>query len=274
MKYKNYIGLGVAGNFAFHLEQAGEDKDFIGINTPKNAPKGIFPVYLKDNKDFLSHYPFSNNTIEYPKNINDGNLQAEPEVGLLCELIYQNNIVNDIIIKEFTAYNDCSIRRENAHKISHKKNWGSNTKGISSQTIKVDTFQKGGILDNYYIASFLKRDNILHEYGKNSSVLTYSYFYDTLKSWIIDKLNKQEDIGPLENINQHLKNNNYPKNMLISIGATQYSDFGENNFLQNNDELYVIVYDKTKHKYENIKNEINKNNTNITNASVLYQRIK
>ncbi len=38
------IGLGVAGNFAHHLEQAGELKDFENVVTKElNAPKCILP---------------------------------------------------------------------------------------------------------------------------------------------------------------------------------------------------------------------------------------
>jgi len=274
MIYKNTIGFGIAGNFANHLDQAGEAKDFLNVKVEeKNAPKGIFPFYLPSSKSFLGVYPLSNNKIVYPKDIQDGNLQAEPEVGLICELIYENNKVKDILIKEFCAYNDCSIRKPNALKISQKKNWGENTKGISTQTIKIDKFQSDGIMDNYYIASFLKRDNELFEYGENSSVLTYSYFYDKLKTWTINKLNTQKNEGPLEDLNLYLNEANQPKNMIISIGATRYTAFGEKTFLQVNDEIYVVIYDKRDNSYEDIKNCINNGKTDIINASVLHQKV-
>ncbi len=45
MQLKNAIGLGVAGNFAHHLEQAGELEDFKNVVTCEpDAPKGIFPL--------------------------------------------------------------------------------------------------------------------------------------------------------------------------------------------------------------------------------------
>ncbi len=47
MKFKNVIGLGVAGNFAGHLEQAGEAADFASITTIEEIqPKAIFPFYV------------------------------------------------------------------------------------------------------------------------------------------------------------------------------------------------------------------------------------
>ena len=52
--YKNFIGLGVAGNFALHLEQAGEIDDFKSVFTEDpNGPKGIFPFYIPEREDFL-----------------------------------------------------------------------------------------------------------------------------------------------------------------------------------------------------------------------------
>lgn len=270
---KKFIGFGIAGNFAHHLEQAGESVDFVNVEVEEeNAPKGIFPFYLPNSDTFLGTYPLSSETIAIQNE--DENLQMEPEVALICELVYENGKVIDLIPNFFTAYNDCSIRRPNAKKISEKKNWGENSKGISSHIIEIDSFEKGGAMDNYHIASFLKREGKVYEYGQDSAVLTYNYFYTKLKDWIINKLNTQLDNGPLENLNDHLKNCEYPKGTVISIGATSYTDFGENNFLKKGDEIYVYVYDKTHYSFEQIKNMIQENNTTQQpHISKLHQKI-
>jgi hypothetical protein len=271
---KEFIGFGVAGNFAHHLEQAGEASDFVNVQVDDaKAPKGIFPFYLPNSDTFLGTYPLSNNTIKHPR-VENGNLQMEPEVALICELKYEDEQVVDITPNFFTAYNDCSIRKENAKKISEKKNWGLETKGISSQIIPLDKFEKGGVMDSFHIASFLKRDGVIYEYGEDSSVLTYNYFYNQLKEWIITKLNNQKDNGPLEDLNSHIKNCNYPNGMIISIGATSYTQFGENNFLEIGDEIFVYVYDCNKHKLDDILNHA-KNNTDekLENCSILHQKI-
>jgi len=50
---KEFIGFGVAGNFAHHLEQAGEASDFVNVEVDdENAPKGIFPFYLPTSDTF------------------------------------------------------------------------------------------------------------------------------------------------------------------------------------------------------------------------------
>ena len=272
---KQYIGFGIAGNFAMHLDQAGEAKDFVGVEVDEeNAPKGLFPFYQPiQNGTFLNIFPLSSDKIILP-NIDGAKVQMEPEVALYCEIEYdENKKVKDLHIKAFSAYNDCSIREPNAPKISQKKNWGEASKGVSKQIIEVDEFNLGGIMDNYHIASFLKSDGVLKHYGEDSPVLNYNYFYEKLKKWIISKLNTQEDFGPLENLSQILKSSNYSKKIIISIGATSYTYFGETRFLQNGDEIFVCVYDKTKYTIDEIEDGINQGIVNFDNSSVLHQII-
>jgi hypothetical protein len=271
---KEYIGFGIAGNFANHLEQAGEIVDFVNVEVDEvHAPKGIFPFYLPKFDTFLQTFPLSSETINIPDY--DCNLQLEPEVALICEISYKDDIVADITPKAFCAYNDCSIRKEGAKKISEKKNWGSNSKGISTQTITLDKFENGGVMDSYHIASYLKRDGKLHEYGNDSAVTTYNYFYNKLQNWIVDKLNTQKDSGPLEDLNSYLKKINHPTDMIISIGATSYTEFGESTYLQKGDEVYVVVYDSNIYKNSDIKDLVSKDDYCDKNSiSVLHQVIK
>ncbi|MDW6005107.1 DUF5718 family protein [Vibrio mangrovi] len=235
------IGLGVAGNFARHLEQAGEITDFLHIKAKEGAPKGIFPFYLPKSDSFLNVFPLSHQHQVIP---DDGNPQVEPEVALYCELIYQEGKVTGINPLKFAAFNDCTIRKEGAKKISEKKNWGEQSKGVSATWIDLDKFSLGGKLDEYHLASFVKRDGQLHPYGVDTEVLGYSYFYDILLEWLVEKLNSQQDVGPLEDFAQILKDNHFPSHAIISIGATAYETFGEQNYLQSGDEITVIVYPK------------------------------
>jgi len=243
MDFKDIIGLGIAGNFALHLQQAGEDEEFKDVKVDdENAPKGIFPFYLPHaDKENLSDYPLSS-SYQALHDIED-NIQAEPEVALLCDLEYTDGKVSLIKPVAFGAYNDCSIRKKGAKKISEKKNWGIDTKGICEKLVPLDKFEKGGMLDNWRIASFLRRDGNVFRYGEDVEISGYSYFYEELLEWIKDKLNSQEEGGPLEDIASYIKACSYPKQMLISIGATRYTSYGENTFLQKGDEVYVVLYD-------------------------------
>lgn len=274
---KNFIGLGVAGNFAGHLEQAGEAADFLQVKTEEAIqPKAIFPFYvpsetLSSTEQFLSTYPLSHDTISFPQDAD--NLQIEPEVALICEIHYQDGQVNKLKPTHFAAYNDCSIRRPNARKICEKKNWGENSKGISATQIALDKFEQGGVLDNYHIACFHKRNGVLNTYGEDSPAASYSYFHQKLLNWIIDKMNHQPDQGPMNHIAELIKQSHQPAHAIISIGATRYTPFGETNFLQVGDTSIVVVYDATKYTHDQIVEMAEKEAFSEAGISALVQKV-
>ncbi|MCD9463148.1 hypothetical protein AYY26_00375 [Photobacterium phosphoreum] len=277
--FNQSIGFGVAGNFAGHLEQAGEAADFIAVEVKETIqPKAIFPFYLPNiDSGSLATYPLSA-TIITPPNDAD-NLQIEPEVALVCDVVYATDIdgvtqtVTALIPRQFGAYNDCSIRKPNAKKISEKKNWGVNSKGISDHLIDIDHFTTGGILDRYRIASFHCRDGEIHRYGEDSAVVGYSYFHHTLLDWIIERMNHQQDIGPTENIAQLLEQSQYPTQAVISIGATRYTPYGETHFLQAGDSSIVVVYDGSRYSASEIMQMATTHEFSDDGMSVLIQQV-
>ena len=257
MDWEHVIGLGVAGNFAGHLEQAGEADDFKDLVIEDSAaPKGVFPFYVPakgrgEHDHFLHVCPIS--AVRIRLGADDEKHQIEPEVSLLCDLVYQNGRISQIVPREARAHNDCSIRREGAKKISEKKNWGRETKGTADQSIAIDRFETGGVLDDYRIACYLLRDGELTEYGVDSSVASYSYMYGQLLEWLVGRLNDQVDEGPLENISDWLAAAGQPDQALISIGATRYTEFGESTFLARGDCVIVAVYDGNRFDTAEIK---------------------
>lgn len=272
--YKDFVGLGVAGNFALHLEQAGESADFKDVLTEDpNGPKGVFPFYVPGREGELGVYPLSCDTILLPKE--KCKVQPEPEVALICDLEYDGEgNVTKIVPKSFGAYNDCSLRKEGAAKISHKKNWGASTKGLSDTLISIDTFEKGGVMDSYRIASFVRRDGMLMRYGEDVELLGYSYFYGKLIQWLENQINTQSDFGPLEPVGEYLKTVGCPKEAIISIGATRYTHFGETNFLQEGDEVIVVVYDNNRYCMNPILSLANKGElTDKEGISALIQKV-
>ena len=243
MELRHMIGLGVAGNFAHHLEQAGEMKDFENVITKEShAPKGIFPFYLPESSCFLGIYSIGKGSLKLPDY--EANAQVEPEIVIKFAIEYDSDHkVVALEAKSFSAFNDCTIRKDGAKKISEKKSWSSQSKGIGDRWIDIDKFSEGGIMDHYHLCSFLKRDGRLHEYGVDAPLLGYSYFYKTLTDWLIEKINTQKDFGPLEDIYKHLVACQYPTEALIAIGATAYAEFGEKNYIKSDDEIYVVTYD-------------------------------
>ena len=282
-KFKNFLGLGIAGNFALHLAQAGELEEFKDIITADEAaPKGMFPFYLPmptspvnqvnlKAKKILSTYPLSSDTIKLPTE--KVNVQAEPEVGLICELEYCAGKLSKIIPTYFGAYNDCSIRVAGASKISDKKNWGADSKGFSNELIKIDKFKAGGVMDSYSICSFLRRDGKLTAYGEDVELTGYSYFYEKLNDWILNQLITQEDFGPLEAIEEYISSCGNPTQAIISIGATRYTSYGETTFLEAGDEILIAVYDKKSYSLEDITLKLQEKQYKADNMSVLAQKV-
>ncbi len=268
--------FGVAGNFTGHLEQAGEAVDFTSVKTAEaKAPKAVFPTYLprvsKVTPEFLGVFPFDSSKIIFPKG--EQKLQIEPECAIICNVEWQDGKVKSLEPILFGASNDCSIRKEGAKKISLKKNWGPSSKGFSDNAIEIDSFDENGILNKYRIASFLVRDGIAHPYGEDSAVRDYSYIYGKLLEWLIDKLNNQQNEGPAEMINSYLNEAGFPSQILVSVGATRYTEYGEHNFLQNKDEAVVVVYPEDKYSKEDIVKGVENNTLDDPMISVLRQKV-
>ena len=272
-KYKNYLGLGIAGNFALHLEQAGELEDFKDVITEDpNGPKGMFPFYVPGFDNQLGIYPLSDDTIILPEG--DVNVQAEPEVGLICDISYENGKVTAITPKQFGAYNDCSIRKEGAKKISEKKNWGPASKGLSSTLIDIDKFEEGSMLDHWRICSFVRNNEMMMRYGEDVELSGYSFFYQKLTDWMTNQINSQVDHGPLEPLIEYIAQAGYPEKVVISIGATRYTPYGEKTFLQEGDEVIVVVYDNDVYCKNPIMMMAQKGELNMPGISALVQKVK
>ncbi len=271
---RNMASFGVAGNFTGHLEQAGEAADFKSVKTAEaNAPKALFPTYLPAEGGsipaYLSVFPFDAYRVIFPEG--QQNLQIEPEMAIICDVTWQDGKVVSLKPIGFGASNDCSIRKEGARKISEKKNWGTSSKGFATNVLKIDKFEAGGVLDRYRIASFLVRDGKVFEYGEDSAVRDYSYFYQKLLDWCVDKLNHQQDAGPAEHINAYLNDAHCPDRILISVGATRYTPYGESHYLQSGDTSVVVVYPEDQYTHDEIVHRVERDNLEEDDISVLQQ---
>jgi hypothetical protein len=246
---RNWFGFGVAGNFAGHLEQAGEAVDFVNVASEGEAPKGIFPWYAPRSDTFLGEFPLSNDAIVLPGDSPEFsgplNLQIEPEVGLACRVVWDGDTVVTLQPFALGAFNDCSIRRPGAKKISHKKNWGPASKGVSSQFFDISDLTPDGPTATLRLVCLLHSDGQEHEYGVDSPLIGYSYYGEVLLDWIVERLANQKGSPdtPLEDVGALMVASGHPENVLIGIGATRYTPLGETTFLKKGDESIVRVYD-------------------------------
>ncbi len=270
--WDSVAGFGVAGNFTGHLEQAGESPDFVAVKTKEqHAPKGVFPFYIPTSLTQLGQNPYSSKAIQLLNHAE--NHQIEPEVSILFEVEYEDGVVKSLLPMQAFAHNDCSIRRKGARKISEKKNWGPNSKGIASTGISLSGLNKGQELDAFQLGCYLIRDGEIHRYGITSSVKDYSYFHQTLMDWLVDKLNHQTDYGPLEDLHQHLTTAGFPKHICISIGATRYTPLGESTFLKPDDVACVVLFDPTQYSESHITNHLLQSGASLPNTSILKQSV-
>lgn len=284
---QDVFGFGVAGNFAGHLEQAGEAGDFEKVQAQEGAPKGIFPWYVPAASavpqgaaaavpEFLRSFPLSADAIAMPQGGAD--LQIEPEVGILVDAIYDGDgIVTAIKPVAAGAFNDCSIRRPGARKISEKKHWGAASKGFAAELFPVQDLSAEGPTSTLRLVSFLVRDGETHAYGQDSPVPEYSYYGEQLLGWIVDRLAHQHGSAetPLEDVGSYLRAAGLPARLLIGIGATRYTPYGESTYLRLGDDSVVVVYDSSIHTPEQVRDAVAAGaDGQLTAASVLRQRVR
>ena len=239
-------GIGVAGNFAGHLEQAGEAADFTSVSAAPDAPKGVFPWYLPGAEGFLGVFPLATDHVAEPAPDAPGDLQIEPEAGALCRVAYDRaGVVTGLAPFALGAFNDCSIRRPGAPKISHKKNWGPASKGIAPHLMEVADLEPDGALRTLRLACFLRRDGTARAYGVDSPLAGYSYAGTRLLDWLVERLGAQTGGpgSPLEDVGAQLREAGCPEVVVVGVGATRYTPLGETSYLRDGDESIVVVYD-------------------------------
>ncbi|MFL0953384.1 DUF5718 family protein [Vibrio parahaemolyticus] len=271
--FEDAMILGIAGNFAGHLQQAGEADDFaLYGDVNANKPQALFPIYVPCiEHPYLSTYPISADTTKLPNDIL--NLQIEPELALICDITYEGGQVLQLTPTHFGAFNDCSIRRSDANKISEKKNWGAASKGLASQLIELERLTPDSDIGRFRIASFHKRGEQVFAYGEDCAVNEYSYFYADLLDWIRDQMNHQVERGPMENIHALLKQANLPSQLVVAVGATRYTEYGEQNFLERGDESVVVVYDSHLYQPKDVLGMVQKAQYEATGFSYVSQRV-
>lgn len=259
---RTWFGFGVAGNFAGHLEQAGEAADFVNVTSEGVAPKGIFPWYAPGSGGFLGDFPLSHDAILLPEANADGsplNLQIEPEVGLACRVVWEGDTVVTLQPFALGAFNDCSIRRPGAPKISHKKNWGSASKGVAAQFFDIGDLTPDGPTSTLRLVCNLRTaDGQEHAYGVDSPLLGYSYYGEVLLDWVTERLANQKGSPetPLEDVGALMVASGHPENVLIGIGATRYTELGESTFLKAGDQAIVRVYDTESDAYSELRQTV------------------
>jgi len=223
--------FGIAGNFAGHMEQANEV-----------ISSGIFPIYFPKAQNYLGVYPICHDQImaDFSQPID---IQMEAEVCLLFNVCYQKNQVNQLSPIAYTVFNDCSIRHKQTTRLSEKKNWGTCSAGIAQKWHPLKDFSPQGDFASLNLVSYLNRNHQIIDYGIDCPISNYQCFNEPLIKWITDALNHQPDLGALPELHHSLMALHQPKQIIVSLGATRYTKFGQTHFLQPNDQIGLFIYD-------------------------------
>ncbi|CAD7964075.1 unnamed protein product [Amoebophrya sp. A25] len=215
----------------------------------------------------LTRFPVTNAVISYPHD--GGNVQVEPEVALYCDIWYNTSgdpvyrsskaspakkkqrpvTVERLVPRKIAAFNDCSIRQlDGSTKLSEKKNWGHGSKGISLNSFRLQDpdkdFSPEGLAQRLVLVSYVKRGSQIHLYTHPAPARNYLLYYKPLLAWITEQMNFQGDQDKWEDVNELLEASEYPMSCWIALGAGEYTEWGQKNFMRPQDEAVVIVYDE------------------------------
>ncbi|WP_223159382.1 DUF5718 family protein [Vibrio sp. Y2-5] len=239
------FGIGIAGNFAGHLQQTGEEKGLQG-SVDTQSPQALFPFYVPGaNESYLNLNPYSFDVLMLPSDPT-AKVQMEPEIALITKVKYLGTSVLGFEPEGMTLFNDATYRNAVADKLAQKKNWGAASKGIASKVIPLSDFSKNADLDKYRFCSFLGRDNQWNLCCNDVSLGDYSYSYEQLIAWLVSQSNAQKHEGALHSIQELLGQAGYPERILISLGSSRYTLFGESHQLSSKDKVCAVLYDSTR----------------------------
>lgn len=262
-QWNRTLGLGIAGNVAGHMEQAGE-ADAKSAHGPGDevpaTPAAVFAFYVPRPEPYLgmpaevlrraerlNKFPLASALIEFPHELASPDVQVEPELGLYADVVYglDGTTVERLIPRRVAAFNDCSIRSmAGSCKLSEKKNWGLKSKGISVKNFKITSFEKGSFVDQLVLCSFVKRGNEIFGYSVPAPSRNYLMFNQPLLDWVVDRMNVQSTEGKWENVAELLRISDYPNSVWIALGAGEYTEWAQTNYIQPGDECVVCVYDE------------------------------
>jgi hypothetical protein len=253
---RDSFGMGVAGNFTGHLEQAGEAIDFVRVDAAASMPKGIFPWFVPGDDGFLGTFPLGAEVLAVPELPDPSHhLQLEPELALHCEVVRDvGGAVTALQPRWVAAFDDCSWRRPDAPKISHKKNWGAGSKGLANVAFAVDDLDRGGPVGSLRLACFLQRGGETHPYGVDSAIGSYSLFGAELLDWIVARLADQRgsDDTPLEDVGALLAASG-AASLVVGVGASRYEPYGESTWVEAGDDTIVALYDGEIHAPDEVQ---------------------
>lgn len=250
------FSLGIAGNSAGHLQQTGESQAFTQFDDA-NKPQALFPIYVPQAQEhYLAVMPYSSHQLILPED-EQAKAQMEPEVALKLQATYSaDGQLIRLTPVAMTLVNDVTYRNASVTRLAQKKNWGRASKGLAAAEIQINDFSHAANLGSYRLCGFHQRDGLWQLAGEDVALTQYSYFYSELLQWLVEQIQQQQETGLFHNIQSLLTQANLPDTLLVAIGATRYSDYGQQHQLLSGDQTVVALYDSARYHFDEIEQQV------------------
>lgn len=221
--------LGIIGNFSGHLsgaEKVAED----------SMPNGIFVINCEENETLTS-----GGVLRYPKQGSE--VDIEPEFVLHCKVGYQDGKVSSLMTTHISVGNDMTIRTlEGSDKISQRKSWGTQSKGINNHWWNVARLSPKNYDESLKLVSYIERDQTLQLATPVVSCTELKVFYCYLMAWMVERINTQQDEGMYQEILPTLVAMGFPSELTLYTGAPNYTDWGSRHFVQPGDKVHIAAF--------------------------------
>ncbi len=223
------ICIGIIGNYFGHLSGAEDVQEHL-------LPNGIF-VIRREHEETLT----TQSQVKYPPA--GSHVDIEPEFVIRFKMHYENGKVAGLSPLQMTIGNDFTIRKlEGSEKISQRKAWGEKSKGIHPLWWDMKPFTPENYGKNLKLISYIERKGEFHCATPLVDCSETKVFCSELINWIIDRINNQLNEGMYEAILPEVIDNDYPEELILYTGAPNYSQWGEENFLEVGDKVYIAGY--------------------------------
>lgn len=249
------ICIGIIGNYFGHLSGAENVEEH-------PLPNGIF-VINRDHPETLT----TGSEAWYPKA--GTSIDIEPEFVIRFRASYEAGKLAALEPKQMTIGNDFTIRKlDGSSKISERKAWGEKSKGINRKWWDMLSFTPENYGKNLNLVSYIEREGEFYCATPQVDCTDTKVFCDELINWIIDSVNNQKSEGMYEEILPVVSEMGFPEEIILYTGAPNYSQWGEENFVQRGDKVHIAAFQTSSWSLDQVKQIFIRNET-INNEEIL-----
>lgn len=236
----NTICIGIIGNFFGHLSAAERVEEH-------PYPNGIFVIH-REHAETLS----TGDQAMYPPA--GSHVDIEPEFVVRFRVEYADGKVSNLHPLQLTIGNDFTIRKlDGSEKISQRKAWGEKSKGINQYWWDIKGFTPEDYGQELKLVSYIERDGKMYCATPLVDCTEMKLFHQELIDWMVAQINGQKNENMYEPILPVVEEQGYPEELILFTGAPNYSDWGEENFIERGDNVHIVAFNEDKISQEEVE---------------------